>query len=111
VVALHPGREIHVVLDNLSTHKPKADAWLAHHPDVHFHFTPTHASWLNLVECWFSILSRSALRGASFTSPEQLRAAIDKFIETYNDNAVPFQWTKELVHSVHPKPRYADLCK
>lgn len=111
VVALHPGQQIHVILDNLSTHKPKHDAWLLRHPNVHFHFTPTHASWLNMIECWFSILSRAALHGASFTSPEQLREAIDKFIQAYNQNAVPFKWTKEIVHSVHPKPRYADLRK
>jgi transposase len=111
VIALHPGREIHVVLDNLSTHKPKDDVWLAHHPNVHFHFTPTHASWLNLIECWFSILARGALRGASFTSPKQLRGAIDHFIQSYNQRAVPFRWNKEVVHSVHPQPRYADLRK
>jgi transposase len=111
VVALHPGREIHVVLDHLSTHKPQHDAWLLHHPNVHFHFTPTHASWLNLIECWFSMLSRGALRGASFTSPQQLRGAIDEFIHAYNQNAAPFKWTKEVVHSVHPKPRFADLRK
>jgi transposase len=111
VVALYPHSEIHVILDNLSTHKPKHDLWLARHPNVHFHFTPTHASWLNLIECWFSILVRAALRGASFTSPQQLREAIDEFIQSYNQNALPFEWTKETVHSVHPKPRYADLRK
>ena len=75
VVADHPDREIHVVLDNLKTHKPKRDLWLARHKNVHFHFTPTHASWLNQVEIWFSILARSALDGASFTSVHQLRAS------------------------------------
>ena len=63
VVADDPDREIHVILDNLSTHKPKRDAWLARHKNVHFHFTPTHASWLNQVEIWFSILARSTLCG------------------------------------------------
>lgn len=100
---------IHVMVDNLSTHKPKHDRWLARHPNVHFHFTPTHASWLNQIECWFSILSRQALQGASFTSAQQLRQAIDRFIESYNPRAVPFEWKKEKVHSVHPKPCYADL--
>jgi transposase len=56
IVATHPEREIHVILDNLNTHKPKRGRWLARHKNVHFHFTPTHASWLNQVECWFSIL-------------------------------------------------------
>jgi transposase len=65
VVAAHPGQEIHMVLDNLNTHKPKHDRWLGQHPQVRFHHTPTHASWLNQVEIWFSILSRAALRGAS----------------------------------------------
>ncbi len=76
-----PSKTIHVILDNLNTHKPKHDRWLSRHKNVHFHFTPTRASWLNQIECWFSILSRSALKGASFTSPKQLRRAIDDFIE------------------------------
>ena len=57
IVAAYPDKELHVVLDNLSTHKPKNDRWLKRHPKVHFHFTPTRASWLNQVEIWFSILS------------------------------------------------------
>jgi transposase len=103
--------EIHIVLDNLSTHKPKHDLWLKRHPNVHFHFTPTHASWLNMVEIWFGILWRHALRGASFTSPRQVRQAIDRFIDAYSEHAAPFEWTKETVHNVHPKRYYADLCK
>ena len=54
------GVEVHVVLDNLNTHKPNDDRWLKRHPNVHLHFTPTYSSWLNQVECWFSILSRQA---------------------------------------------------
>jgi len=61
-VAKYPGKELDVVLDNLNTHKPKEDRWLNSHPNVHLHFIPTHSSWLNQIECWFSILSRSALR-------------------------------------------------
>ncbi len=107
------GREqpIHVILDNLSTHKPKHDRWLARHPNVHFHFTPTHASWLNQVECWFSIMSRQALQGGSFTSAQELRRAMDLFIESYNARAVPFEWKKwkkEKVRSVHPERHYVD---
>lgn len=101
VVAKHPDREIHVVLDNLNTHKPKRDLWLARHPNVHFHFTPTHASWLNQVEIWFSILSRGALHGASFTSPKQVRRQIDDFTATYNKNAKPFAWQAATVHQKH----------
>jgi transposase len=62
VVAQHPGKDIHVILDNLSTHKPKRDMWLKRHPNVPFHYTPTHASWLNQIEIWFSILADKSLR-------------------------------------------------
>jgi len=110
VSAYNPGKELHVILDNLSTHKPKNDRWLRGHPNVHFHFTPTHASWLNQIEIWFSILWRSALRGASFTSPRQVREAIDSFIEAYNAGSTPFEWTKEKVYPCAPKLKYADLC-
>jgi len=111
IVSQHPSREIHVVLDNLNTHKPKQDRWLKRHPLVHFHYTPTYSSWLNQVECWFSILQRSALRGASFTSPQQVRQAIDDFVAAYNPTAAPFEWTKTAVHHSAPKRSYADLCK
>ena len=86
-VAAYPDQELHVILDNLSTHKPKHDRWLAMHPAVRFHFTPTHASWLNQIEVWFSILSRQALRGASFTSPRELREAIDRSISRCHSNS------------------------
>lgn len=111
LVAAHPDQDIHVILDNLSTHKPKHDRWLRRHPRIHFHFIPTYSSWLNQVECWFSILSRQALRGASFTSPQQLRQAIDRFIEAHNQKAAPFEWRKKEVHPVGLKRKYADLCK
>jgi transposase len=111
IVAANPNREIHVVLDNLNTHKPKEDRWLKRHPQVHLHFIPTYSSWLNQVECWFSILSRQALAGISFTSPRQLREAIDKFVAAYNEKATPFEWTKAVVHPTAPKSKYADLCK
>jgi len=109
VVAAHPKREIHVILDNLNTHKPKRGRWLARHKNVHFHFTPTHASWLNQVECWFSILGGASLRGASFTGVVQLRKHIDAFIERYNQTAHPFAWSKSEVHQKRLKPRFADL--
>jgi transposase len=109
VVADHPDCELHVVLDNLNTHKPKTDGWLHRHPRVHFHYTPTYASWLNQVECWFSILSRQALQGASFTSPRELRKAIDQFVTVYNQTASPFEWRKAVVHPTTPKRYYANL--
>lgn len=111
VVADYPGQEIHVVLDNLSTHKPKHDAWLARHPNVHFHFTPTHASWLNQVEVWFSILSRQALKHSSFRSTRAVRDRIDAFIQGYNTQAKPFQWRAEEVHPSAPKRLIANLSK
>lgn len=101
VVARHPEREIHVVLDNLNTHKPKRDLWLPRHPNVHFHFTPTHASWMNQIEIWFSILSCGALQGASFTSPKQVREQIDAFVSSYNQRAKPFSWQAAPVHQKH----------
>jgi transposase len=112
VVAGYPkDMELHVILDNLSTHKPKEDRWLARHPNVRFHFTPTHASWLNQIEVWFSILWRQALRGASFVSPRQVRQAIDRFIEAYSQVAHPFEWRKAVVHQGRLKHNYAELCK
>ena len=109
IVAAHAGREIHVILDNLNTHKPKRDRWLARHPNVRFHFTPTHASWLNQVECWFSILVSQSLQGASFTHVDQLRRHIDAFVARHNQSARPFAWTKSEVHQKRLKPRFADL--
>ncbi len=99
------------MLDNLNTHKPKDDRWLRRHPNVHLHFTPTHASWLNQIEIWFSILSRAALTAGSFESPRQVREAIDRFIETYNQTAAPFEWTKRTVTPGILKSTYANLCK
>jgi transposase len=110
IVANYPDRELHVILDNLNTHKPKHDRWLAKHPLVHFHYTPTHASWLNQVECWFSILWRQALRGLSATSVRAIRKAIDAFIDAYSKNAHPFEWIKSVVHPGQLKTKYADLC-
>lgn len=91
-----PQQELHVILDNYGTHK-KCDAWLAAHPNVHFHFTPTSASWLNQVEIWFGILSRKALRGLSSKSTAELRQAIEAFIAAYAQNAKPFKWRKREV--------------
>jgi transposase len=68
------------------------------HKNVHFHFTPTHASWLNQVECWFSILGGQSMQRASFTSVAQLRTHIDAFIDHYNQTARHFAWNKSEVH-------------
>lgn len=104
IVADYPGRKIEVILDNLNTHK-KNDAWLKRHPKVTFHYTPTRASWLNQVEGWFSILQGQSLAGASFSSVEQLKQHINDFIETYNETAEPFVWTKSKVYQRRVKGR------
>ena len=110
VVAETPAnRELHVILDNYGTHK-KCDAWLAQHPTVHFHFTPTSASWLNQVEICFGILSRKALRGASFTSVAELRTAIEAFIAAYGPKAKPFKWRKREVKGSQLRNTIVNLC-
>src|SRR6201988_4300261 len=98
VVAQHLGKEIHVILDNLSTHKPKRDLWLARHPNVHFHYTPTNASRLNQIKIWFSILAGQSLKGAFSHSVAGRISHIGPFIAAYNDTAQPFVWTKSKVH-------------
>jgi len=102
-------REVHIILDNYCTHK-KNDEWLAAHPNVNFHFTPTSASWLNQVEIWFGILSRKALRGASFNSAEQLTQAIKDFVAAYNNNANPFVWRKREVKGSQLRNTVVNLC-
>jgi transposase len=104
-------KEIHVILDNLNTHKPVNDHWLKSHRNVHFHFTPTHASWLNQIECWFSILRRQALQGASFIDVKQLREAIDNFISAYNAQAAPFEWRQGEIKQQGLRDNIAYFCK
>lgn len=101
--------EIHVILDNYCIHK-RNDEWLGAHPNVTFHFTPTSASWLNMVEIWFGILSRKALKGASFRSIDQLREAIEAFVEAYQPNAKPFVWRKREVKGSQLKNTIVNLC-
>jgi transposase len=103
------GRQIHVILDNLSTHK-KNDDWLAAHPNVTFHFTPTNASWLNQVEIWFGIFQRKTLNNASFASIEQLIKAIHDFTTAYNENAAPFVWRKREVKGSQLRNTIVNLC-
>jgi transposase len=88
------GLEIHLVLDNGPSHVAKATAaWLDAHPRFHAHYTPAHASWLNQIELWFSILSRRLLKRGEFTSVDDLVARIMAFIREYNGQAKPFAWT------------------
>ena len=87
---------MHAILDNLQVHKtPEVTQWLDAHPRWTFHFTPTHASWLNQIELFFSILTRRLLRRGIFTSKADLRAQLLAFIERYNPTAKPFAWTYE----------------
>ena len=89
--------DVHVVLDNLSAHKgPEVRTWLADPKRArwHLHFTPTSSSWLNLVECWFSILTRKRLINSAFHSVRDLKVAIELWTEHWNDNPKPFAWTK-----------------
>jgi transposase len=102
-------KEIHVILDNYCIHK-RNNEWLVAHPNVTFHFTPTSASWLNQVEIWFGILSRKALKNASFTSTDQLRSAIQAFIEVYQQNAKPFVWRKREVKGAQLRNTITNLC-
>ena len=89
-------RDLHVILDNSSTHStPTIRAWLEAHPRVQFHFTPTGASWLNLVEVWFSILTRKSVRRGSFDTVRALVTHIHRYIDTWNDHPTPFVWTKQ----------------
>jgi transposase len=89
-------QELHVVLDNSSTHKtPAVRSWLEAHPRMHFHFTPTGASWLNMVEAWFSILTRKSVRRGSFDTVKALTQHIHKYIRHWNRNPTPFVWTKD----------------
>ena len=102
-------QEIHVILDNLSTHK-KNEEWLSRHPNVTFHFTPTSASWLNQVEIWFGVLSRKALTGASFPGRENLIKALEDFMSAYNQNAAPFIWRKREVKGAQLRNTITNLC-
>lgn len=87
-------QQVIAILDNLSTHKTReVEDWLAEHPRWRFAFTPKHASWLNQVECFFSILARRLLRHGAFSDPEDLATQMLTFVEHYNLTARPFNWT------------------
>jgi transposase len=90
----HRGKQIHIVLDNLSTHStPDVQAWLAKNPNVTLHFTPVGSSWLNQIENWFSIITRQAIRRGTFTSVASLIGRIRDYLEHWNSTAEPFAWT------------------
>lgn len=95
VVRKYPTGELHIIIDNSSTHSTDdVSVWLAKHPRVHFHFTPTSASWLNQVEGFFGILTRKSVRRGNFPSKRDLRRHIEAFIAMWNRDPTPFVWTK-----------------
>src|SRR5205085_8568767 len=86
-------RDVHLILDNYATHKhAKVKAWLAKHPRIHLHFTPTYSSWINQVERWFALITERAIRRNSFTSVRELKQQIELFVQRYNADATPFRW-------------------
>jgi transposase len=109
VARAYPRRKLHIVCDNYGTHNhPDVRAWLARHPRITLHFMPTSGSWLNLVEVFFSIITRQAIRRGSFTSVKDLIAAIEDFIDGWNERCHPFTWTKtadEILPKCHPGKR------
>src|SRR5580658_8083429 len=110
IADLPADKEIHVILDNYCTHKRNQD-WLARYGGrIQFHFTPTSASWLNQVEIWFGLLTRKALRGASFASKDQLRSAIEAFVARTNQNPKPFHWRKREVKGSQLRNTVINLC-
>lgn len=101
-------KQLHVVLDNSSTHTtPAVLRWLEENPRVHLHFTPKGASWLNLIEAWFGILTRKSIRRGSFTDVCGLVRHIGRYIHHWNDNPTPFVWTKEPVDIIKKALRRA----
>jgi transposase len=103
IIATQPReQEIHLIADNLSAHKTKAvDAFLAEHPTVHLHYTPTYSSWLNQVEIWFSKIQRDLIARGIFASTQDLHRKIMRYIRHYNKAAVPFHWTyKNTAHRI-----------
>jgi transposase len=90
----HRDQQVHVVLDNLSTHTtPEVMAWLDKQPTVHFHFTPVGSSWLNQIETWFGIITRQAIRRGTFSSVQVLIGQIRDYVDHWNTDAQPFTWT------------------
>jgi transposase len=95
VAKAYPRVKLHIVCDNYGTHKhPNVKAWLAKNPRISMHFTPTSGSWLNMVEIFFGIITRQAIRRGTFTSVKDLIAAIEAFIDGWNERCHPFVWTK-----------------
>jgi transposase len=109
VVRAYPKDELHVVLDNSSTHgTPEVKDWLVDHPQVHFHYTPTSASWLNQVEGFFGILGKQSLSTTDFKSKRALREHIEAYMRDWNKSPTPFEWTKPAQAIVRSHRRMLD---
>ncbi|WP_346078451.1 IS630 family transposase [Actinocorallia cavernae] len=103
------GLTVHVICDNLSAHKaPVVHKWLVAHPRFALHFTPTYSSWINQVERWFAELQRRCLERGVFCSVDALQAALQKWIEVWNEQARPFRWTKTADQIIDRICRYCD---
>ena len=90
----HTGKDVHVVLDNLSTHTtPDVQAWLDKNSHIHFHFTPVGSSWLNQIETWFGVITRQSIRRGTFSSVKVLIKQIREYMTHWNASAKPFIWT------------------
>ncbi|MGB9034866.1 MAG: IS630 family transposase [Paeniglutamicibacter sp.] len=107
VARTYPNRDLHLIMDNYATHKKEpVRQWLEANPRIHVHFTPTSGSWLNLVEVWFGIIERQAIRRGAFPSVHDLMIKIRHFIAGWNRRAHPFIWTKpadEIVNKIKRK--------
>lgn len=107
VVRSYPRKELHLVLDNSSTHEtPEVTHWLSRHRRVHLHFTSTSGSWMNQVETWFSLLNARAIRRGAFKNVAALREAIQRFLDAWNQDCRPFQWVKtapQILDKAKPK--------
>ena len=95
VVRAYPDQELHVILDNSSSHRtPAVRDWLTANPQVHFHYTPTSASWLNQVEGFFGILGKQSLSRTDIPSKKALREHLNAYMRAWKKHPTPFVWTK-----------------
>ena len=115
VARTYPDQQLHLIMDNYAAHKhPKVKAWLADHPRIQVHFTPTSGSWLNLVEVWFGIIERQAIRRGTFGSVRELMIKIRAFITGWNARKHPFIWTKtanEVLDSINRKRKHVSTTR
>ena len=109
VVRNYPNQELHVILDNSSTHGTEGvQAWLDEHPKVHFHYTPTSASWINQVEGFFGILTKQSLSLTNFESKQALKRHLTNYVRGWNKNPSPFRWTKPAAAIIRSHKRMID---